>query len=130
MKSHATGVTEATASFAQQDLDAVSDVAMMRLPLRAAEWQRLQRMRALLDAATELTRQFGSYTQCMLVNCGGSHGVGDLSAETEAMFGALERYATVVREIAAEYARMRTTRVPDLGLLAGSAAGAVQPGAA
>ena len=49
----------ATAVFRQQDLEALAGIAMMRLPLRAPEYRRLQRMRALLDAATELTRRLG-----------------------------------------------------------------------
>jgi len=108
----------ATAVFRQQDLEALAGIAMMRLPLRAPEYRRLQRMRALLDAATELTRRLGSHTHAMLVNCGGTHGVGDLRAETSALFDALEAYTTLVHDVTAEYESLLAESAPDLELLA------------
>jgi hypothetical protein len=94
-----------SAAFQRRELDAVRRVVLMRLPQHTAEWHRLQRMRALIDAASELSRVLASHTRCTLVDCGGSQGTGDLAAETERLFEALERYADVVRDIAVEYDR-------------------------
>ena len=90
---------------AHDDLALLAEVAMMRFPLRAAESYRMERMRSVLEAAMELTRTLESHTHCALVNYRGSHGVGDLAAETEALSVALQRFGRVVGETAAEYRR-------------------------
>jgi hypothetical protein len=114
-------------AIAPDDLDVLAEVAMMRLPLRAAESQRIEAMRVLLEAAAELSRALASHTHCALVNFRGSHGAGDLRAETDALSAALDRYARLVRETAAEYRRLvrDPSRVPgEPMMLAGSAGGA------
>ncbi|AHG89399.1 hypothetical protein J421_1862 [Gemmatirosa kalamazoonensis] len=94
------------------DLATLAQVALLRLPLRAAESERAARYRTLVAAATELARVLNSHIHCTLVNCQGSHGVGDLSAEADELFVALERYGTLVRQVAAEYRRFGQPTVP------------------
>ena len=100
---------------AHDDLALLAEVAMMRFPLRAAESYRLERMRTVLEAAVDLTRTLEAHTHCALVNYRGSHGVGDLGTETEALSLALQRFGRVVSETAAEYRRSVRTRetLPD-----------------
>lgn len=93
-----TGVT-----IAHEDLATTAEVAMLRFPLRAAESHRLERMRTLLEAATDLAKRLEAHTHCALVNYRGSHGTGDLLAETEALSTALDRYGRLVAEVALEY---------------------------
>ena len=95
---------------AHDDLSLLAEVAMMRFPLRAAESYRLERMRSVLEAAVELVRTLESHTHCALVNYRGSHGVGDLAAETEALSVALQQFGRVVSETAAEYRRAALRR--------------------
>ena len=97
--------TAPSATVTREDLMTLAQVAELRLPLRAAESRRLERMRALLAAGTELGRALGAYTHCGLVNCQGSHGVGSLCAEGEAFLAAFVRYTELMREIADEYRR-------------------------
>ena len=92
-------------AIAHEDLAVLSVVAMLRYPVRTAEQHRLERMRAVLDAASELSRRLESHTHCALVNYRGSHGTGDLVAETEALSAALQRYGQLVAETAVEYRR-------------------------
>lgn len=95
--------TAPSATVTREDLMTLAQVAELRLPLRAAESRRLERMRALLAAGTELGRALGAYTHCGLVNCQGSHGVGSLCNEGEAFLAAFVRYTALMREIADEY---------------------------
>ena len=64
----------------------------------------------LIDVLTELVRTLESHTHCALVNYRGSHGVGDLGAETEALSVALQQFGRVVSETAAEYRRAALRR--------------------
>ena len=89
----------------REDLATIAEVATLRFPLRAAESRRLERMRTLLAASTELCRTLNAYTHCALVNCQGSHGVGSVREQGEAFHVALERYAGLVREVASDYRR-------------------------
>jgi hypothetical protein len=97
--------SQPTAAIAHDDLRVLAELAMMRFPLRAAESHRLESMRAVLEAASELSRTLAAHTHCALVNFRGSHGAGDLVSETEAFSAALERYAQLVKETAGEFRR-------------------------
>ena len=102
-------------AIAHEDLAVLSVVAMLRYPVRAAEQHRLDRMRAVLDAASELSRRLESHTHCALVNYRGSHGTGDLVAETEALSAAFQRFGQLVAETAIDYRRAArpTADLPD-----------------
>lgn len=105
------------AAIGYDDLAVLTEVAMIRLPLRAPEVHRLQRMQMLLDAEAELARAMAAHTHCGRVNFRGSHGAGDLGAETDAFFAALDRYAQLVRDVASEYRRFVTAPSAPLDLL-------------
>ncbi|HKG94551.1 MAG TPA: hypothetical protein VKA84_21740 [Gemmatimonadaceae bacterium] len=85
------------------DLETVSEAVMLRFPLRHAESHRIERMRELLDAASELNRALTQHTQHAVVHCRGSHGTGDLVADAGVLFDALATFGMVVRDVAAEY---------------------------
>jgi hypothetical protein len=99
-------------AIAHEDLALLSVVAMLRYPVRAAESHRLERMRSVLDAAADLARRLEAHTHCALVNYRGSHGTGDLVAETEALSAALQRFGRLVAETAIEYRRAARPAVP------------------
>lgn len=105
-------------AIAHEDLALLSVVAMLRYPVRAAESHRLEQMHAVLDAAAELARRLETHTHCALVNYRGSHGTGDLVAETEALSAALQRYGRLVAETAIEYRRVARPAVAPAELLA------------
>lgn len=88
---------------APDDLRVVAQALLLRLPLRAPESRRLAYMNTLLAASTELGRSVTTHTHCGRVNCQGSHGIGDLLADTEALQSALATWASLVQEIANEY---------------------------
>lgn len=86
------------------ELELVSEAVMLRLTDSDAEVARMSRMRELLWAASELTRALSLHTQHALVDCCGTHGTGDLAADTRTLHAALMRYSQLVRLVAAEYA--------------------------
>jgi hypothetical protein len=101
------------ATIAHEDLALLAEVAMMRFPLRAAESHRLERMRTLLEAASDLTRTLEAYTHSTLVNYRGSHGTGDLVADSATLGVALHRFGQIVGETAAAYRRAGRGAMPD-----------------
>jgi hypothetical protein len=112
--------TPASLAVAQDDLDVVTHVAMMRLPLRAAETHRLELMRMLLEAEADLSRALAAHTHCALVNFRGSHGTSDLGGEARLLWEALERYTELVADVAAEYRLAVRHPIPPLELLPAS----------
>jgi hypothetical protein len=96
-------------AFNLDDLRALADMGLLRLPIEEAESRRANRMRAVVATATELSRTLASYTHCMLVNCQGSHGTGNLVTETEQLHAALARYAELVRSVASDRRRILDT---------------------
>lgn len=91
------------AGIAAADLEVVSKAVMLRFDSREAEEARVNRMRELLWAASELTRALSVHTQHALVDCCGSHGISDLAMDTRSLHRALGRYETLVSAVAAEY---------------------------
>ena len=110
--------TRLGAAIAHDDLVVLTEAVMVRLPLRGAESHRVERLQGLLDAASELSRALAAHTHCARVNLRGTHGTGDLSAETDALSAALEHYARLLQEIGGEYRRLATAPRVPLELLA------------
>ena len=54
------------------DMQVVAEAMMLRLQLRGGEARRIERMRHLLTAASELCRALSAHTHHALVNCQGS----------------------------------------------------------
>jgi len=111
----------ATVCIAPDDLRVVAQALMLRLPLRAAESRRVSRMHELLDRSSELARAVVAQTHCGRVHCQGTHGAGDLVADTDALQVAFAAYASIVQAIAEEYRSivdgvpLRLDRVADAG---------------
>jgi hypothetical protein len=89
-----------------EDLRALTELGLLRLPSADAEARRTTHMRTVLAAATELDRALSSQIRCMLVNCQGSHGTGDLVHETDVVFAALLRYAELVHDVGRDRERI------------------------
>jgi hypothetical protein len=101
-------------TISHDDLALLAEVAMLRFPSRAAEGHRLERMRGVLEAAADLSKTLEAHTHCALVNFRGSHGTGDLVAETRTLSAALHRFGQAVGETAAEYRHaLRVRHVAD-----------------
>ena len=114
--------TEASVTISREDLQALAELATMRLPLRAPESRRVERMRTLLVASSELCRTLSAHTHCALVNCQGSHGTGSLEQEGEALFAAIQQYAGLLHELVADYRHLTGEAAPpSLVLEPGSA---------
>ena len=90
------------------DLRALTELGLLRLPSPAAEARRTAHMRTVVDAATALNHALASQIRCMLVNCQGSHGAGDLGRETEELYAALVRYAELVHDVGRDRERIIT----------------------
>lgn len=102
----------AEVSICRDDLLIVSAAMDLRYPLRAPESHRIERMRELLSAASELSRALAAHSQHSLVDCQGSHGMWDLAADAEALFDALAVYSGLVRHVATEYRSVFRDSVP------------------
>jgi hypothetical protein len=114
------GPDRTTIVIEREDLRVLAQALMLRLPLRAQESRRVARMRELLDCSAELTRVLAAQTHSGRVNCHGSHGIGDLEAETDALIDALAEYATILRDVAAEHRAIVTRHVDDVELSSGA----------
>jgi hypothetical protein len=88
---------------APDDLRVVAEALKLRLPLRGAETRRVARMHELLERSSELGRAMTQQTHCGRVHCQGSHGAGDLMADTATLQHAFAAYASLVRAVADEY---------------------------
>jgi hypothetical protein len=88
------------------ELRMLAEICLLRLPIREAESRRAARMRTVVAAAADLTKALGDHTHCMLVNCQGSHGAGDLAAETERLHVAFANYCEVLRSVTKDHRRL------------------------
>lgn len=79
------------------DLRVLTELGLLRLPSPDAESRRATSMRNVVAAATTLNQALASHARCMLVNCQGTHGAGDLATETEQLHAALARYAELIQ---------------------------------
>jgi hypothetical protein len=91
------------AQISHDDLSIVAEAIMLRFPSRAHESSRVERMRELLRTASDLARALSVQTQHALIDCHGTHGTGDLRADTDILYAALASYAAMIKEVAAEY---------------------------
>jgi len=104
--------TPPTTTIALDDLQIVAHAFLLRLPLRTPEARRVARLRELLEISSELGRQLAAQTHCGRVHCQGSHGTGDLHADTAALYGTLAAFGALTRAIADEYRHLVDEAVP------------------
>ena len=90
-------------NFSREDFAVVAEAVMARFPLRAGEARRLARVRELLTQSQELNRLLGAHTHRALVHCQGTHGIGDVAADSHSLFDALAAYSVLIRDIADTY---------------------------
>ena len=107
--------TEPSATVTRRDLQLLTTAAMIRLPIRAAEHLRLRQLDELRQTRGELCRAIAEHTRRAMVNARGSHGTDCLDTEVTALFVTHTRYATLVREIAAEYERFADVAATSSG---------------
>jgi hypothetical protein len=90
-------------NFSREDFAVVAEAVMARFPLRAGEARRLAKMRELLAQSQELNRLLAAHTHRALVHCQGTHGIGDIAADSNSLFDALAGYGVLIRDIADTY---------------------------
>jgi hypothetical protein len=96
------------------DLRALTELGLLRLPSADAEARRTAHMRTVVAAASELDRALASQIRCMLVNCQGSRGAGDLARETDALYAALLQYTELVHDVGRDRERIMTGAAPEV----------------
>ena len=96
------------------DLRALTELGLLRLPSTDAEARRTAHMRTVLAAASALEHALASQIRCMLVNCQGSHGAGDLARETDTLYAALLQYAELVHDVGRDRERIMTGATTDV----------------
>ena len=96
------------------DLRALTELGLLRLPSADAECRRSAHMRTVVAAASDLDRALASQIRCMLVNCQGSRGAGDLAQETDALYAALQRYADLVHDVGRDRERIMAGVAPEV----------------
>jgi hypothetical protein len=94
--------TDPSVSISLDDLTLVSEAVMHRATHRAVEQHRVARIRELLGAASRLGRALSVHTHHALVNCQGTHGIGDPVSDAVALHDVFAAYAAVLRDVAAE----------------------------
>jgi hypothetical protein len=85
------------------DLRTIADVITMRFDQRTAEAQRAARMRTLVRVTADLSRTLSTYSRHALVNCQGTAGTSDFSADTERLSQALDAFCAEVRAVSSDY---------------------------
>jgi len=111
------------------DLRALTELGLLRLPSPTAESRRTAHMRAVVAAASELNHALASQIRCMLVNCQGSHGAGDLARETDQFHAALVRYAELVHDVGRDRERIVTGIATEVVKVQDGSEARITPGA-
>jgi hypothetical protein len=90
----------------RSDLQSVAELVLARFEAAEAEQLRIRRVARLLALTSELHKALGEYTRFALVDHRGTHGSNDLAAATEALYQALENYASEVRELNQDFVQL------------------------
>lgn len=93
-----------------RDLDVLAAMVLHRFPANADEEERIDRIRALLASAAELSRALVLQTRYALVDHRGSPGTNDLAAATQQLFQRLQNYAVTLHELGEHYAEFAVSR--------------------
>lgn len=98
--------TAPLATIRLEDLQALARIGTLRLPLREPESRRAARVRAVLAAASDLSRLLAAHTHGLLVSCQGTPGTGDLERQTVELHEAATRYVALLDELVRDYRRL------------------------
>jgi hypothetical protein len=102
---------EQRATIAPADLDVLARVTAARFTDGAQEARRLQLLDELNSASASLSRAVATLSRHAISECRGSHCKWDMTEDTHVFYDALARYATLVRDVAAEYERLSPASV-------------------
>jgi hypothetical protein len=94
---------EQRATIAPADLDVLARLTAARFTDAAQEGRRLERLDELNSASASLSRAVATLNRHAISECRGSHSKWDMTEDSRVFFDALARYATLVRDVAAEY---------------------------
>lgn len=97
---------EQRATIAPADLDVLARLTAARFTDAAQEARRLQWLDELNNASASLSRAVTTLSRHTISECRGSHSRWDVKEDSRVFFDALARYATLVRDVAAEYERL------------------------
>lgn len=87
----------------QSDLATCAEVVNARFRNPEAEADRLRAIRHLLKATFQVEQAIRTQSRCALVNHSGTRGTNNLADATDALFEAMYQYASMIREIGAEF---------------------------
>ena len=94
---------EQRATIAPADLDVLARLTAARFTDAAQEARRLEWLDELNNASACLSRAAATLNRHAISECRGSHSKWDMTEDSRVFFDALARYATLVRDAAAEY---------------------------
>ena len=94
---------EQRATIAPADLDVLARLTAARFTDAAQEARRLAWLDELNSASACLSRAVSTLNRHAISECRGSHSKWDMTEDSRVFFDALARYATLVRDVAAEY---------------------------
>jgi hypothetical protein len=94
---------EQRATIAPADLDVLARLTAARFTDAAQEARRLAWLDELNGASASLSRAVATLNRHAISECRGSHSRWDMTEDSRVFFDALSRYATLVRDVAAEY---------------------------
>jgi hypothetical protein len=94
---------EQRATVAPADLDILARLTAARFIDAAQEARRLQWLDELNGASASLSRALATLNRHAISECRGSHSKWDMAEDSRVFYDALARYATLVRDVAAEY---------------------------
>ena len=94
---------EERATIAPADLDVLARLTAARFTDAAQEARRLEWLDELNSASASLSRAVATLNRHAISECRGSHSKWDMTEDSRVFFDALAKYATLVRDVAAEY---------------------------
>lgn len=97
---------EQRATIAPADLDVLARLTAARFTDAGQEARRLQWLDELNSASASLSRALATLNRHAISECRGSHSKWDMATDSRVFYDALARYATLVRDVAAEYQRL------------------------
>ena len=108
---------EQRATLAPADLDVLARLTAARFPDAAQEARRLQWLDEVNSASASLSRAVATLSRHAISECRGSHSKWDMTEDSRVFYDALARYATLVREVAAEYERLSPAPTESSGVV-------------
>ncbi|MGQ0714660.1 MAG: hypothetical protein ACT4PJ_13140 [Gemmatimonadaceae bacterium] len=109
---------EQRATIAPADLDVLARLTAARFSDPAQEAERLEWLDELTSASASLSRAVATLNRHAISECRGSHSKWDMTQDSRVFYDALATYASLVRDVAAEYQRLAPTSADASGIVA------------